>query len=145
VTYNRHTFTSEPVITVMGDHSLSATCDYHSFSSKIDIVIDGRTFTLKGDFESAHGAGRLFWKLEGSPRTGILRLDDRKGECVCTFGLKHDKERNIEIWKQGLSQGLIDEIVVTLLAQYESVRRQLADNNNAGLYGALAGAQVAGC
>jgi hypothetical protein len=144
VAYNHHTFTSRPVLAINSSSGVAATADYHSFSDKIDIVIDGRAFMLRDDFESTHGGGQLFWKLEGSPRSGILKLKNRVGECMCTFSLREGNK--IEIWadRSGLNQGLVDEIIVTLMAQRESMKRQAANQNattaNAGVYAALAAA-----
>jgi hypothetical protein len=61
---------------------------------------------------------------------------------MCTFSLREGNK--IEIWadRSFLNQGLVDEIIVTLVAQRESVKRKAANQNattaNAGVYAALA-------
>ena len=86
------------------------------------------------------GLGFLTWRRNGRS----LQLDGQAAQ-LATFNANHDiqntyrQEGVFEIYAQGLRQDQLDEIVVTGLAELER-RRKSAEDEEAGFYGALAGA-----
>ena len=88
--------------------------------------------------------GCLFWKLtHGNGKEANIKCEDRTGATVVTIIL-HDRLRNgkIEIWRRDLERDLLEQIVVSGVAEIEDYRRKVESSNTVNP-GILAGTIVA--
>lgn len=142
--YKSSSFSSGPDVTLYRGSQPNipiGSVNYHTWSSKIDLEVNGRAITYKDDFDSNEGLGRLYWKYVGKKKEGNLRCEDRSGQIVAGFtfsGWDQSEVGRVEIWRPGLSQAQMDEVVSSAVAEIEGMRREMADSGvNAGVVGGL--------
>lgn len=125
---------------------------WHTWSSKIDLAFlqTGVRFTYKDNLELVGSAGsqlgRLFWTLtQGDGDKADIKCADRTGATVVTIVLFDSLSRGkVEIWRQGLPQEVLEQIVVSAVAEMEDWRRKV-ENSKAPNPGVLAaGLQFSG-
>ena len=94
--------------------------------------------TYRDDFESQTGQGRLIWTIQTEERgSAILKLADRAAFTIATVILTDDFEQaRIEIWRQGMTQQSLDEVLVSAIAEIEDYRKKI---NSGPSSGAIAG------
>ncbi|KAJ0413097.1 hypothetical protein BJY00DRAFT_297409 [Aspergillus carlsbadensis] len=131
-----------------GSAQLPATVIFHSFSRTIDITLNGSEFPMKATskwkyefaFESAAlGGKRLIWKKSSGWKYLNVECVDESGTVYARFnmhkGLSTKKAGKLEILEpcQRGGQGLVDEVVVTGLADvYLQLMQTMSANSAAG-------------
>lgn len=143
ISYNSHSFSSQPDITVLrgqgGAHVGSA--KFHTWASKIDLDVNGQMLTYKDEFDSITGLGRVYWKYQSKKSKGNLKLENRSGQVIATFmfnGWKENEVGKVEIWRPGLSPAQTDEVVVSAVAEIESMKRDNEQVNPGIIAGGVA-------
>jgi hypothetical protein len=140
-----------------GSAHLPATVIFHSFSRTIDVTVNGTEISLKPTskwkyefaFESpALGGNRLVWKKSSAWKfLNIECVDESSGTVYARFamhkGLSAKKAGTLELLGacQGAPAALVDELVVTGLADVQLQMSQVAAANSAA--GASAGVSAA--
>lgn len=118
-------------------NSVVGTIKWHTWSGKIDISIAscGSMVTYRDDFESQTGQGRLIWTIQTEQRDGAtLKLADRADFTIATVVLIDNHERaRIEIWRQGMTQQSLDEVLVSAVAEIEDYRKKVNSGPSAGV------------
>ncbi|KAJ9605420.1 hypothetical protein H2200_010077 [Cladophialophora chaetospira] len=148
IEHNTHLLSSGPEFTITStihQNSVVGTIKWHTWSGKIDISIAscGAMITYRDDFESQTGQGRLIWMIQTEQRDGAtLKLADRADYTVATVVLTDNSEQaRIEIWRQGMTQQSLDEVVVSAIAEIEDYRKKL---NSGASGGVIAGGMSSG-
>ncbi|KAG6991101.1 hypothetical protein G7Y79_00057g090830 [Physcia stellaris] len=130
-----------------------ADIDFHSFSSRITILLHGtplelhrkNLFSRSRVFESASGLGTLVWKVERWTRG--MSLVDGLGRIVARLqghflAMRKQAVLEVMVGKGGGEEGrVVDEVVVSALAMVEAERRR----RSAGAGGGGGGAGGGGC
>ena len=115
------------------------TAVYHAWTTKIDIQVSGRAeFKYKDHFQSQTDLGEVEWNYVGKKRTGNLQLSPRKGGSpIAAFYInrvkegkkigskefKQDEIGRAEFYRQDLTPAQFDEVVLTLVAEVEAMRK----------------------
>lgn len=89
--------------------------------------------------------GRLFWTLsQGDGNQADIKCADRTGATVVTIVLRDRLSRGkVEVWRHGLPQEVLEQVIVSAVAEMEDWRRKV-ESSNAGVNpGILAGTIVA--
>lgn len=124
--YNSHVITTKPDITIYRKDSPIGSARFHNFSSKIDLEVNGHEFTYEDEFNSLEGLGRVCWKHKGELNEGNLQLDDDEGEVLVTFtfnGWDQSEVGVIEICKPEFTERQIEEVIVSAVAEIDTLRK----------------------
>jgi hypothetical protein len=133
--------TTKPDITIYRKDSPIGSARFHNFSSKIDLEVNGHEFTYKDGFKSNEGLGQVCWKLQGELKDGNLQLQDHEGEILIEFKFKGWDQSVvgvIEICKPELTERQIEEVIVSTIAEIDTVRKAHVSSDFSSSMGNLA-------
>lgn len=135
IRHSSNPFCSKPNVAIVdtSNNSIVATVMLHIFTSKASITLStpnvSSSFTYKKKFHSSvPGVGNLAWDMIGRDSDFNMELTNDKGEVIATYSGNRDMkgaEKRLDIWKNDLPPAAMDEIIVTLVARIERMRREM--------------------
>jgi hypothetical protein len=115
---------------------------FHTWSSKIDVVFptQGMSMTYKNVFTPTGGnVGQIFWtRIRGNSDSADLKGADVQGHTVVRIEVRDKlREGKIEVWRGDLGREVLEQVVVSAVAELEDHRRKVESQNvNPGIIAA---------